>query len=269
MKSDAVLLAQRAEWVGQHALALFFGLLVLVLAATCAGWWSLRRSSGPRRHGAGVSTSFPGLRFALGVAISLAGAAVFGMLAHQLSAGDVLARTDLVLTDALRVHVPLAALQVFALLTHLADTATLTVLCIVIGMALVVLSHRWLALGWVVAVAGNGLLNSTLKQIFGRARPLHPDELALAHGFSFPSGHSSGAVVAYGMLAYVALRLLPPRWHLPTLLAAELIILTVGVSRLFLRVHFASDVMAGLASGAAWLALCVMGMELLRRTAKG
>lgn len=88
--------------------------------------------------------------------------------------------------------------------------------------------------------------------------------LGLTAGFSFPSGHSSGSVVAYGMLAYLSLRLLPVRWHLPSLLAMVALALTVGASRLFLGVHFASDVMAGFASGIAWLALCITSIEYIR-----
>ena len=152
----------------------------------------------------------------------------------------------------------------FAALTHLGDTATLTGLCIGLAVALVVAGHHGLALGWVTAVAGNGLLNQALKNHFGRVRPLQPDALFSAQGLSFPSGHSSGAVVAYGMLAYLALRLLPPRWHLVMVLAALALIFTVGTSRVWLGVHFASDVLAGFASGTAWLALCVTSMELLR-----
>jgi len=263
MSADGELFTQWALWVGQRALPLFFVLLALLLAATCACWWILRRYTEARRQQT-VRTFFMGLRIMVGFAISLAGAGVFAWLARLLGAGEALSRADQSLTDALRVSMPRAALQVFATLTHLADTATLTGLCIVMALALITRGRRWLALGWVVALAGNGLLNQTLKQIFGRVRPLHPDSLALAQGFSFPSGHSSGAVVAFGMLAYLALRLLPQRWHLPTLVAAVTLAFTVGASRLFLSVHFASDVVAGFASGTAWLALCVTSIELIR-----
>ncbi|WP_296443977.1 phosphatase PAP2 family protein [Rhodoferax sp. UBA5149] len=258
------MLTQRALWIGQHALPLFFVMLALLLAASCAGWWALQRTTRLRRHNTRRPALVLGQRFALGCAVILAGAGIFAALARQLGAKDVLGRADQALTDALRVSVPQTALHLFAALTHLADTATLTGLCIVMAMALVVLGQRGLAVGWVVAVAGNGLLNQTLKQVFGRVRPLDPDGSAVASGFSFPSGHSSGSVVAYGMLAYLALRLLPARWHLPALVTAVVLAFTVGASRLFLRVHFASDVMAGFASGATWLALCITGIELLR-----
>jgi membrane-associated phospholipid phosphatase len=103
-----------------------------------------------------------------------------------------------------------------------------------------------------------------LKQLFARMRPSHAVNGAVADGFSFPSGHSSGTVVAFGMLAYLGLRLLPQRWHLPVLLAAVLLALSVGVSRIFLRVHYVSDVAAGFASGTAWLAACITLVELSR-----
>ena len=69
---------------------------------------------------------------------------------------------------------------------------------------------------------------------------------------------------AVGMLAYLGLRLLPPRWHLAVLLVTMLLALGVGLSRIILRVHYASDVAAGFASGTTWLAVCITGIELGR-----
>jgi len=198
----------------------------------------------------------------------LLGAGFFTVLAAELGAGAELHRADQVFADALRAHTPPAALAVFARLTHLADTAVLTGLGVCVAVALMARGHSALAAGWALALGGNSLLNHSLKQVFARTRPLGSDGLALAPGFSFPSGHSSGAVVAYGMLVYLALRLLPAKWHLPALLAAVAIAFAVGTSRLFLRVHFVSDVLAGWMSGAAWLALCILGLELLRPTAR-
>jgi membrane-associated phospholipid phosphatase len=265
MPPDTALLVQRAMWAGQHALALFFVSLALLWAASAAGWWLLQRHGRPAAHDGDSPIGFMALGVALGGAVFVLGAGVFLVLAGRLGAAGPLGPADQALTEALRASVPRAALPVFAALTHLGDTATLTALCIIVAVALIALHRPWLALGWVVAVAGNGGLNRTLKQVFSRMRPFDQAGAVLEQGFSFPSGHSSGSVVAYGMLAYIALRLLPPRWHLPALLAALTIAFTVGASRLFLRVHFASDVIAGFASGAAWLALCVTSIELLRR----
>jgi undecaprenyl-diphosphatase len=57
---------------------------------------------------------------------------------------------------------------------------------------------------------------------------------------------------------------LPLRWHLPAMMVAVALAWTVGASRCFLGVHFASDVVAGFASGAAWLALCITGIGVAR-----
>ncbi len=250
----------RAAWAGQNALPLFFVVLALLQVATCAGWWALRRF-----NAFGISpTHFLRLGIAIGFGVILVAAGAFAELAGHLQAE--LAPADLALTEALRASAPHPALLVFAAFTRLADTATLTGLGIGVAIVLVAMGRRWLALGWVVAVAGNGLLNQTLKGFFGRVRPVQPEGFVVEQGFSFPSGHSSGAIVTYGMLAYLAVRLLPERWHLPAVATAMALAFTVGASRIFLQVHFASDVVAGFASGAAWLAVCVMTMELARRS---
>ncbi|WP_295955658.1 phosphatase PAP2 family protein [Rhodoferax sp.] len=253
-----------AAWAGQHALPIFGGLLVVLLLSTGVAWWGLRRMHVPREHSSLSPPLYLGVRLAAGFAVIVAAAWVFAELAEKLGTDGTMGRADQALADSLRTQLPLAALQGFALLTRLADTATVTGLCILVAVLLVWRGRRWLALGWVLAVAGNGVLNTTLKQIFARVRPVHDDGLVVAHGFSFPSGHSSGSVVLYGMLAYVLCRFVPPRWHFPLVLAAVALAFSVGVSRVFLRVHFASDVLAGFASGTAWLVVCITSIGLTR-----
>ncbi|HYM47463.1 MAG TPA: phosphatase PAP2 family protein, partial [Burkholderiaceae bacterium] len=66
---------------------------------------------------------------------------------------------------------------------------------------------------------------------------------------------------------YVLIRSTPVIWHLPIVLLATAIAFITGCSRIFLQVHYASDVLAGFASGVAWLAVCVIGAEISRRAA--
>jgi undecaprenyl-diphosphatase len=262
--TPATLLEQRAAWAGVHALPIFLALLALLGLAVWAAGRTLCRA------GAGRLSDWPSA-WPFGAARLLAAGTVVAMgsvtvveLAEHLRHGVTLARLDMAFNAALHTSLPGWTLQAFGVLTHLGDTATLTVLCTGIALALVGAGRRGLALGWVVAVAGNGLLNQGLKQFFGRVRPLQAADGVLESGYSFPSGHSSGSLVAYGMLAYLALRGLPPRWHLPAIVLAVTLAWTVGASRCFLGVHFASDVIAGFASGAAWLALCIAGMGVVR-----
>ena len=254
---------QAAAWLGAHALWLYVALSLLLVAVTLLGWRLLRQAAlpGPQEPAAALSY---GMRLATGCALVALGSVALGWLAEELLDGRALSALDLAFTDALARSVPAGIVQAAALLTRLGDPATLGVLGVAVGTALLLRRRVGLMLGWAVALGGNGLLNPALKQLFARVRPLHAAEGVSAHGFSFPSGHSSGTVVAFGMLAYLGLRLLPPRWHLPVLLAAVLLAFSVGVSRIILRVHYASDVAAGFASGSAWLAVCVTGIEFGR-----
>lgn len=257
--NDTVPIGAWLALTGRYAIALFFVVLALLLAATLACW----RARG-HRFRRSPAASGAGARVVIGAGVVIAALGVVLML--LVMAGLPHAVTlDAALGGALRAGVSGQARTVFAIVTHLADPATLAVLCIVIAAGLLATGHRALARGCVIAIAGNAVLNRTLKALVSRTRPEPIDGHALEHGFSFPSGHSSGAVVTYGVLAYVVVRLLPERWHLPALAAAVAIAFTVGASRVFLNAHFPSDVAAGFASGSAWLAMCIMGMERVRR----
>ena len=111
------------------------------------------------------------------------------------------------------------------------------------------------------AVVGNALLNKGLKHLFERDRPAHWHGVVTETGYSFPSGHASGTLATYGMLAYLVLRLAPPLWHVPALLGAAWLAWMGACSRVLLQVHYASDVLAGLASGSVWLGLCIVGLR--------
>ena len=154
-----------------------------------------------------------------------------------------------------------AMLTLFAAITTLANNETLTVLCI--GVAVLLLWWRAWALTavWVVAVAGNGILNRSIKALMQRTRPAHDHGWIVADGWSFPSGHASGAMVAYGMLAWMLTRHLRAHRRVPIVPLAAAMILLVGLSRVVLQVHYASDVLAGFASGLAWLLVCITVAE--------
>lgn len=124
---------------------------------------------------------------------------------------------------------------------------------------------------WSTAVAIGGifvfakLLETGLKLSFERARPTVVPHLADAGGYSFPSGHTMTAVITYGLLAAVLMgrftgraRYLPPVF-------ATLLIATVGFSRVYLGVHYLTDVLAGTLVAGACLILAVSALYLLDR----
>lgn len=197
-------------------------------------------------------------------ALLLAGAAM-AELAESGRPGGHWGALDDAIAAGLQAQADTAVLQWFATLTHLGDAWALAGATVVITGVLWMRQHRLLAIGWLVALAGNGALTKILKQVFERVRPEHLHGIAQADGFSFPSGHSSASMAAYAMLAYLATRLLPRPWHLPVAMAAGALIFTTGWSRVVLQVHYASDVLAGWLLAGTWVLCTVLVMESVSR----
>ena len=108
-------------------------------------------------------------------------------------------------------------------------------------------SAAWLA----GMMAGGTLLNLGLKQIYAAPRPDLLPHLDIVHSYSFPSGHSAGNMMFFGALALLA------GGRIAQALAAAMILM-IGVSRVWLGVHWPSDVLAGWIEGLGWLALCAV-----------
>ena len=114
----------------------------------------------------------------------------------------------------------------------------------------------WLA----TCLAGGVLLNFLLKNMFLRARP-DLFQLVSAAGYSFPSGHAMVSLCFYGMLAYIAGRHLASRGKRLLLYGlTALMLAAIGFSRIYLGVHYPSDVVAGYMAGGTWLAFCMAGL---------
>ena len=255
-----------ATAIGENALIAFSAALIVLLLIVGAGWLAVRRHY-VRRHSQPDTADARAVSatLMLGFATILAAAFAFAMLPGWIVADGWLAVADQALTDAIRRTVTPPVLQVFAAVTVLANTPVLWAIAL-FGTAVLLWRRDYaLACIWIAAIGGNGILTRVLKSVFARDRPLFEHGLFTVQGWSFPSGHSSGAVVTYGILAYVLIRSAPMVWQLPIVLLATAVVFTTGCSRIFLQVHYASDVAAGFASGLAWLAVCVIAAELNRR----
>jgi membrane-associated phospholipid phosphatase len=205
------------------------------------------------------------LHLLTGFAVVFIALTIFFESTEALDVDEELARFDYALAAGLRVSLAPETYTFFAYVTHLGDVLVLAAISLAIA-ALLAWRRRWLQLtGWLTAIIGNALLTRALKALFQRLRPLHDHGFAVAEGWSFPSGHASSAMVVYGMLAYLSIRTVNSAAYLPLALAASAVILIVGGSRIFLQVHFFSDVIAGFCLGAAWLAVCIAGTEIALR----
>jgi membrane-associated phospholipid phosphatase len=136
----------------------------------------------------------------------------------------------------------------------------------VVAATLLVLKERASAI-FVAITAGTGaLLNLGLKMIFERTRPDLATALVAARWYSFPSGHAMDSFITFGALAYLALRQ-PWRWAAKSagLAIALTTVVLVGLSRVYLGVHWASDIAGGWSAGTVWLASAVVAFEMLLR----
>jgi undecaprenyl-diphosphatase len=111
---------------------------------------------------------------------------------------------------------------------------------------------------------GSSLLNAVLKSQIHRGRPIFAAEFNVDHS-SFPSGHAMNSTVAYGLLAYlIGLRLHSQRAHAWLVVATAAVVLGIGFTRIYLDVHFLSDVLAAYAAGGLWLAVCITAFTFVR-----
>ena len=113
----------------------------------------------------------------------------------------------------------------------------------------------------VVCIAGGLTLNVLMKLAFHRVRPVLDDPLLTLTSYSFPSGHVAGTTLMYGLIvAWTFTRTRRPLVRAGVAVAAAAAIALVAFTRMYLGVHYLSDVVAAFAEGVAWLALCLSAL---------
>lgn len=154
----------------------------------------------------------------------------------------------------------------FTIMTIIGTPVGLGVLVTIIAVALGLRGRwKWAAYLFFTSAVG-GILNLQMKAWFARARPELAEALRDAHGYSFPSGHAMGATFTFGALAYLAFRILHRwRWRAVALSFCCTMIVAIAASRIYLGVHWISDVGAGIAAGLIWLATTTVAYETFRR----
>jgi membrane-associated phospholipid phosphatase len=131
---------------------------------------------------------------------------------------------------------------------------------IIVAICLLLLTYfrRWRELaGMVICLTGGAALNFWLKFLFHRSRP-DLFRVVQETGYSFPSGHVIASMCFYGMGAFLIMRTISSwRGRLAVATLAGILIVAIGVSRIYLGVHYPTDVLAGFAAGSMWVAFCI------------
>jgi undecaprenyl-diphosphatase len=209
-----------------------------------------------------------GLWLTLDVLLFAGAAWGFGGLLEEVLDREGLVRWDIAVERWFRAHASPTGDQVFGALTLLGSPVP----WIVVGAVAVWLLWRRKGFLLVTLLAGAGggkLLELALKATIHRERPSEAAALLSGHTYSFPSGHTMNATVCYALVAFVLATALgwPVRVRARCYAVAAVIALAVAFSRLYLGMHFPSDVIGGLAAGVAWVVLC-MGAVRLALSAK-
>jgi undecaprenyl-diphosphatase len=195
-------------------------------------------------------------RLGLALAGAVLSAIAFARIAEDYLTNDPLARWDVSFARWLSGERSSVVIDLFRIVTFLGSPAAAlavgTIVCVVLYRRRRLLEAALLPL----VLGGAELLNLVLKLSFHRPRP----EVAFVHldTYSFPSGHAMISTAAYGALAYLALsRLRSRRAQLALVAGTVVFVALICFSRLYLGVHYLSDVLGGAAGGAFWLAVSI------------
>ncbi|KQL46343.1 hypothetical protein AN963_15385 [Brevibacillus choshinensis] len=154
-------------------------------------------------------------------------------------------------------------------ITFLGSTSALLMVITVAAGLMWWQKKRWEALFLVIALGGGVLFNLVLKWSYHRERPSIL-RLVEEEGFSFPSGHSMASFILYGMIGILLYLFVVSRAaKVAIVVIVVALILLIGTSRIYLGVHYPSDVLAGYTAGGAWLAICLLGLRLVVEKRKG
>lgn len=224
---------------------------------------------GRRSHDAGrqyASASALALRLVIGLAVVAAAAIAAGTLVDNVTDGDGVVALDHPVARFVAAHRTVILTSVMKAISAVGSPLGMTVLAACAGLALTVTRRSWTPLAaTMVTAAGVIGLAAAVKTVLGRPRPPLSHAVVAADGFGFPSAHAAAAAAVCGTVAWLLtarMRSYPGRiavWAAAATLAA-----LVGVSRVYLGVHWTTDVLGGWAFGILWAAVVVSAWTAYR-----
>ena len=208
---------------------------------------------------------YAALHLTVGVLVVLICGWCFGEIAEDVSQGDPIVQIDRHVAVWFHQNATPAVTLVARTISFFGSVAWL--MAVSVSVALFFVWRRdWLNASLVALVmGGGGALNVLLKHFFHRERPVLENPLVTLSSYGFPSGHTMGATLLYGLLALLACKNIRNRAaRLACVLAAFFWILLIGLTRIYLGAHYLTDVLGALAAGLFWLVSCWTAFEILR-----
>ena len=190
---------------------------------------------------------------------------VFAQIADEVVEKETTTTDTQILQAIRRLHTPLLD-QIMVGITFLGQPSVLVVLSLSLGIWLLFQRRRSEATTLAIAAIGAAGLNYWLKELFARDRPALWDRVVDVRYYSFPSGHAMVSVVMYGLIGYLLAKTFP-RWRGLIFILTVLLVVAIGFSRLYLGVHWPTDIAAGYAAGLVWLIACIYSLDWRKRSA--
>ena len=206
-----------------------------------------------------------GLHLTVGRLLLIMAAWIFGEITEDVIDREPVTQMDERLARWFSEHNAPSLTATMLWITRLGSYAWVTILG-TLTLAVSVVKRRWYDVFGLVLVLPCGMLvNHALKLAIHRQRPTWGNFVAELNSYSFPSGHTMAATMLYGFIAVVAIRHFRSlRSRIWVASIAVLIVLSVALSRVYLSVHFLTDVLAAMAADLAWLSLCITAVATLR-----
>lgn len=207
-----------------------------------------------------------GLHLSVGALFLMLAVFVFGHIAQDVMMAERITRVDVRVSHWFHANATPLGTQLMLGVTHLHSTAGILSL----SAALALYWRRRKAWDWgvtlLVSVPLGMLLNVVLKDIFQRARPSFEHPVLTLASYSFPSGHTAGATLFYGVLAaWLICRARSWFARVSIAVLATLMVALVALSRVYLGAHYPSDVLAAMVAGGGWLAFSLTAAGTWRR----
>jgi len=198
-------------------------------------------------------------QFLLSFVLFMVSAIGFALIADEVKEQDTLRYDDAILTAINTQSSPLLD-AFFVPVTNTGDVIIVSIATLLVAGSLLYLKKRYKALLVVVSVVGAAVINVVIKLLFERTRPDLWEQIVSEASFSFPSGHAmASSALGFALVAVMW----NTRWRLLTILLAGLYIALVGLSRLYLGVHYPTDVIGGWLLSLTWV-LLVAGILYVR-----
>jgi membrane-associated phospholipid phosphatase len=211
------------------------------------------------------------LHIVAGLVVCLLAAWLFAALLDSVREKDVLVHRDEAVASWFHVRGSALGDRIFVIISLIGSPFSMAVL---FGAAVLYLwraKQRTLLVAWVLSYVGGTVLDFVVKAVVRRPRPEFAAKFLHFNSWSFPSGHSMGSLIGFAMLAYTIIRVgqvTSRSARVGIWAGAAIMVMLVGYSRLYLAVHFLSDVVAGYTLGLLWLAVCFTGLQMVSRRAE-